>query len=610
MARFPFIGPSYPSQSVSADCQRTINFYLEQIESGTGINDFVLYWTPGLLAFTTLGGGPIRGLWPGENRLFAASGTELYEVFSDGTFHDRGFIGNDGKPVQMFPNGNQLFIISAGQAWIDNGSGPVPAVFGLQQGSVTTAGTTVTWVSGDTFTSGMAGGPITINGVTYTVATSPAPEATTLTLTTSAGTQSNAVLYSAPFLWGTVNTSGTSVTWESGSQFDAPHTAGATITINGVNYTVAATPAPTATSLTLTTSAGTQTGVVFGYNALVTASSGAFLDGFFVAAQPNSKQFYISAVLDGTHWDPTDTATKEGYPDNIAAMLADHEELWLFGDEGTTEVWQDTGAPVFPFQRDAGAFIHYSCQAPYSVARFNNGVAWLGGDQQRGGPIAWWAQGFQPVRISNYAVEQKWSSYATIADAVIYVYIDAGHEFLMVSFPTANATWCYDPLLGAARGWTERGHWNGTSQDRQRQAFHAFVGIGATAPRHYVGDWQNGTIYIMSRSYYTDNGTQITRTRRSPHASNEQLHTFFGKFQVDLETGGITLNPTLSYSDDHGHTFINPRQIAVGAAGEYKARALWWMNGHSRDRVWDFTISDAAPISLLSAYYDAVPGYG
>ncbi len=59
---------------------------------------------------------------------------------------------------------------------------------------------------------------------------------------------------------GTVNTSGTAVTWATGSQFNQLLTQGKMV-INGVSYTVAS--VNSATSATLTTSAGTQSGVAY-----------------------------------------------------------------------------------------------------------------------------------------------------------------------------------------------------------------------------------------------------------------------------------------------------------------------------------------------------------
>ena len=49
------MGPSYTSQSLNADAQMCMNWYVEQIESGAGNAPVVLYPTPGTLTFVNLG---------------------------------------------------------------------------------------------------------------------------------------------------------------------------------------------------------------------------------------------------------------------------------------------------------------------------------------------------------------------------------------------------------------------------------------------------------------------------------------------------------------------------------------------------------------------------
>lgn len=79
-----------------------------------------------------------------------------------------------------------------------------------------------------------------------------------------------------------VNTSGLIVTWVSGPQFDTTMVAGEVLTINGVNYALAS--VSSATSLTLATGAGTQTGVITNFPAYM----GAMISNNTVARSGNN----------------------------------------------------------------------------------------------------------------------------------------------------------------------------------------------------------------------------------------------------------------------------------------------------------------------------------
>jgi hypothetical protein len=538
-----FIGPSSQARSPNADFERTFNLYLETGSGGGAMpkTRAALYGTPGLSLFGTLPTLPVRGLWANDTRLFAVGGSRLYEVFSNGTSTDRGDVGTDGKPVQIFPNGNQLLIASAGVAYCDNGSGPVAASFttgsfagvvNVVHGTFPAIRALVEWVSGDQFVATMAGQTITIDGTAYTVALFLDPQ--TLSLTTNPLTASNKAYSCVPAL---------------------------------------------------------------------AASQGAFLDGYFIVVQPNSRQINISAIDDGTNWNALDFALKEGYPDNIAAILADHEELWVFGTD-TTEVWQDTGDANFPLARIPGAFIHHGCIAPYSPVRLNTGVAWLSSDPQRGGIRALFAQGFQPTDISFKAVPTIWETYSTVADAVSFSYVEGGHEFWILTFPTANATWCFDATEGQ---WTQRGWWNGASNDRQRQMSHAYV-FG----KHIVGDWSNGKLYQQAVSLLDDNATAIHWERTAPFLADELEWLFFSRFQLDMEAGQSLVAPavSLSWSDDGGHTFSTPIAMTPDKA-TYAGRLFRNRLGKSRARVFRVTgtsVAGGTRVALLEALVGLTKG--
>ncbi len=134
--KFGFVGPSYSSQSLNAECQECINWYPEMIESRMGKNVAALYPTPGLKLFTTLGGSSIRGLFSiwntpfaePEPRLFAISGSTLYRIFPDGSnaVWDTTVFADDGLPVSVAYDSEtpQGLIISGGTAYASSGGSP------------------------------------------------------------------------------------------------------------------------------------------------------------------------------------------------------------------------------------------------------------------------------------------------------------------------------------------------------------------------------------------------------------------------------------------------------------------------------------------------------
>ena len=117
MARFGLIGPSYSSQSLNADCQVTMNWYLEAIESSYGKSAMALYPCPGTNKFVTLPIGPIREQVEINGRTFAVSGPNFCEVLANGTYVVIGQVTNDGKPASMACSPQQLLLASGGNLY-------------------------------------------------------------------------------------------------------------------------------------------------------------------------------------------------------------------------------------------------------------------------------------------------------------------------------------------------------------------------------------------------------------------------------------------------------------------------------------------------------------
>ena len=255
-----------------------------------------------------------------------------------------------------------------------------------------------------------------------------------------------------------------------------------------------------------------------------------YLDGYFVFNEPDSQRFWVTSLNDGTQIDPLDFASAEGNPDNIVSLMVDHREVWLFGNN-TIEVWYNAGLADFPLARIDGAFMETGCLAPYSVAKLDNSVFWLGSDA-RGNGIVYRNNGYNAQRVSTHAVEWQIQQYNVLNDAIGYSYQQDGHSFYVLIFPTANATWVFDVATGA---WHERAAWDGVQYRRHRSNCQAnFAG------EVLVGDWENANLYVFDSDVYDDNEDAqrwLRSWRALPTGQNNLKRTAQHMLQLDCETG-------------------------------------------------------------------------
>lgn len=117
MARIGFVGPSYASQSVIADCQMTMNWFTETMENSNSKAASALYPTPGLSSFAAISGSSNRGAISVNSRAFVVIDTKFYEIKSDGTSTSLGTVTADTGPASLASSGTQIMIVSGGNGF-------------------------------------------------------------------------------------------------------------------------------------------------------------------------------------------------------------------------------------------------------------------------------------------------------------------------------------------------------------------------------------------------------------------------------------------------------------------------------------------------------------
>lgn len=473
--RFPaFVGGSYTSESPIASAQRTVNWYVESVETPGARAKAVLYPTPGVRSYVDTGSLNGRGAFAQAGRAWAAVGTKLYEVNDDFTVTSRGTLTVDANPVTICSNGdgaNELFITSGDDGFILNRAT-------------------------DVFTH-----------------------------------------------------------------------------------------------------------VIF-----TGCTQGGMLDGYFLRLDAANSTLYISDLLDGLTWDPTQFAQRSIAPDPWIALAVNYREIWLFGTE-TSEVWFDAGTSPFPFAPHPSGLVPYGIAATFSVKNVNGTLVWLARTKSGTGRVVA-ASGFNPKVISTHALHAAIDSYSRIDDAVGDTFEFFGHTFYLLTFPTEDKSWLYDFSTGL---WTEIGTW--ISENNQyvawRPLHHMYI-----FDKHLILDRLSGVIYETSTQFGMDvENRPIRRVRQCAVPINELKRVFLRGFTLFLETGlglssGQGSNPqvALRKSADGSKTWGTERLRGAGAIGEYKKRVDWRNLGMARDPYLEIVVTDPIPWRLIDAFIDLEGG--
>lgn len=334
-----------------------------------------------------------------------------------------------------------------------------------------------------------------------------------------------------------------------------------------------------------------------------------FADGYFFATIRNSHTFCVSNLEDGTTWDGLNQTTVSLFPDNFTSFICDHREAWFFSSKKTT-AYYNAGAGFPPYIPIQGAFMEFGAGAAFATVQLDNSIFWIDLDE-RGNAVARRAVGYGNQRVSTHAVEFAWQQYQTVSDARAFTCQLQGHNFWVIYFPTANATWVYDVATGF---WTRWAFFNQTAGTYE--AFHGqshVFGFG----KHLIGDWASGNVYELSNAFLTDNGSPIRWLRRSPILSNSNKWGYFKEIELDAEVGlgpsppltdglGNARPPQamLRWSNDAGKTWSATYQISAGFAGEYNVRIRKPMLGRARKRVFEWSGTDPIAWRIADCYLE------
>lgn len=316
------------------------------------------------------------------------------------------------------------------------------------------------------------------------------------------------------------------------------------------------------------------------------------LDGYFVFVDPDTDQFYISAIDDGTALDALDFSSADASPDNIVTHRTSHRQAWFFGTR-STEIWINSGEPAFPFVRYNSYTLDVGCVGKRACINAADTLFWIG-QTARGTGIVYMASGNQPTRVSTLAVEEALKGSTDLSQASMWTYQIEGHEFIGINAPGLQSTWVYDAAL---QQWHERAEWDAGWQPLRSRLVTAYGG------EHYAGD-ALGAVVRLDSSINTLSGRPLVRERCWPHLKQDGMEPISFKGLELAMTSGHGGSVTLEISNDGGTTFGPMLLRSLGAVGRRMQRIRWLGLGTAINRVFRIRCADDVPFAIHSGAID------
>jgi hypothetical protein len=621
MPDFGFVGAAYEAPSITQDAQECINFYPEidptKAQGERGI--VALYPTPGLETVAIFPNQEeVRGIrtLSGGTQVVAVCGDFVYVLESDLTPVMVGQMNTATGQVGIVDNGVNVYIVDDSYRYTWFISSPSSAIF---TGSISGTTLTVTVVQSGTIAVGQAifGQGIAQNTVITALGTGSGGVGT-YTVSDSQTVASTAINSVASPAIVTGSISGTTLTVSavtSGTLKIGQTIEGSGVT-DGTIITAFGSGSGGAGTYTVSASQTVSSTTIYALNWTVLPSTdGAFegggtvdiSDNYFVYNKPQSQLWAASDLLSPIT-DPLSFASKDGSPDDLVAIIVDRREVYLLG-EMSSEAWLDVGSVPFPFQRIQGSSTQQGIAAAYSCARVGNSFAYVS-KNNRGEATIVQMNGYIPQRISTHAVETTLVG-QDVSDAIAWTYQLEGHETYVVTFPSIGEnglTWAYDITTGLWHKWLYTNNQN--QYERHRGNCCAFFN-----QQVLLGDYENGKLYRLSLSQYTDDGQLIRRVRRCPHITTDLQRQYFAELQIQFQPGvglstgqGQDPQAMLRWSDDGGFTWSNENWVTIGKQGQYFTRAMWRRLGFARDRIFEVVITDPIKAVIVSANLKAEAG--
>lgn len=172
-----------------------------------------------------------------------------------------------------------------------------------------------------------------------------------------------------------------------------------------------------------------------------------YQNGRFISVDLENAQWRLSDIDDATSF-PQDSQhvgsfqTKGDIPIAAFRVPGKGNLIYVMGSV-VTEVWNDVGLQLFPYQRATSVNIDYGCLNSATIAFLDQYVAWLAVND-RSGPVIMYTTGNEINQISTDGINFKLAQLTAPQDCYAFFFKQDGHLIYQITFYTDNITYAYD----------------------------------------------------------------------------------------------------------------------------------------------------------------------
>lgn len=298
-------------------------------------------------------------------------------------------------------------------------------------------------------------------------------------------------------------------------------------------------------------------------------------------------------------WNALAYISSEAEPDNSAGICKHLNYILDFGQWSTEFFYDAANAyPASPLASAPSYRIEVGCANGNSIVAFEQTVMFIGISKTTGTGV-YALDGTAPIKMSTVYIDRILGN-SDLKNVTAYTFRMNGHPFYVLTLHDLNVTIVYDV---SEKMWYQWTMWavgtvdSGVPGLYAEQYFRPSYYAGDESG-YYVLDDDNGTLYMLSDTQYTDAGAPIYYRAVTDIVDNGTTkRKFYNRVEIIGDKTPATMN--IRSSDDDYKSWSSYRTVNLNAS-----RPQIYQTGAARRRAWEFLCTENKPLRLDSAEVD------